>query len=187
MSRPKEFDPNTALDRAVGTFSEHGFAGSSTSMLLDAMGITRQSMYDTFQDKRQLYLEALRRHNAETVARSIRALTQERSPRKGLETMLLEFALGGTRCLDISSICEFGHKDEAIAGMNESTSRILSAAVERIAADARDAGEIGGSLAPRVIARYLLSFGAGLKVAARAGTSAAELRELVAFGMQRLG
>jgi AcrR family transcriptional regulator len=190
MSRPKAFDPSTALDRAVGAFSEHGFAGTSTSRLLDAMGITRQSMYDTFQDKRQLYLEALRRHNAETVARLIRALTQEASPRKGLEAMLLEYVLADTvgvaRSLDLGSICEFGRDDEAVAQLNDSASRVLRAAVERVAADARDAGEIGGSLAPRTIARYLLTLGVGLKVSARAGATAADLLELVEFGMRRL-
>jgi hypothetical protein len=55
MARPREFDPDAALDGAIGVFREHGCEGSSAQMLVDAMGIGRQSLYATFGDKWQLY------------------------------------------------------------------------------------------------------------------------------------
>ncbi len=55
MARPKEFDSDKALNTAIGVFSEHGFEGTSAGMLTDAMKIGRQSLYDTFGDKWQLY------------------------------------------------------------------------------------------------------------------------------------
>ncbi|OWJ59872.1 TetR/AcrR family transcriptional regulator, partial [Inquilinus limosus] len=48
MARPKEFDSEKALDAAIEVFREHGFDGTSTDMLVRAMGIGRQSLYDTF-------------------------------------------------------------------------------------------------------------------------------------------
>jgi TetR/AcrR family transcriptional repressor of nem operon len=56
MARQKEFDRDDALDEAVKVFASHGYEGASTDALLSHMGISRQSMYDTFGDKRQLYL-----------------------------------------------------------------------------------------------------------------------------------
>jgi AcrR family transcriptional regulator len=68
MARPREFDRDEAVRLAIDVFREKGFEGTSTDDLLCAMGIGRQSMYDTFGDKRGLYIEALRRYNAESVA-----------------------------------------------------------------------------------------------------------------------
>src|ERR1700752_1271448 len=55
MARAKEFDRAAALDPAIAVFASHGFAGASTEMLLQAMRISRQSMYDTFGDKHALF------------------------------------------------------------------------------------------------------------------------------------
>jgi AcrR family transcriptional regulator len=52
MARHKEFDRDLALGAAINVFSEHGYEGTSTDQLLTAMKISRQSMYDTFGDKR---------------------------------------------------------------------------------------------------------------------------------------
>ena len=62
MARPREFDRDHVLGKAIGVFASHGYEGASTEVLLARMGISRQSMYDTFGDKRRLYLEALERY-----------------------------------------------------------------------------------------------------------------------------
>jgi AcrR family transcriptional regulator len=54
MARPKEFDEEQVLDAAITVFREHGFEGTSAEMLVRALGIGRQSLYDTFGDKWQL-------------------------------------------------------------------------------------------------------------------------------------
>jgi len=59
MPRPKSFDPETALAKAMGVFWEKGYDAASIADLTTAMGINRFSLYDTFGDKRTLYLKAL--------------------------------------------------------------------------------------------------------------------------------
>ena len=59
MVRPREFDRDAALDRAMQVFWAKGFAATSTEDLVAAMGIGRQSLYNAFGDKRRLYLESL--------------------------------------------------------------------------------------------------------------------------------
>jgi len=59
MPRPKSFDPDTVLTKAMGVFWEKGYDAASISDLTAAMGINRFSLYDTFGDKHELYLKAL--------------------------------------------------------------------------------------------------------------------------------
>ena len=74
MARPKEFERGTALESAIAIFCDRGYEGTSTEALLGEMGISRQSLYDTFGDKRRLYLEALQRYVEDRVAGQIAAL-----------------------------------------------------------------------------------------------------------------
>src|SRR5260370_11062133 len=59
MARPKEFDQEKALRKAIRLFSQQGFAATSTDDLMRVMEVARQSMYDTFGAKRALFLKAL--------------------------------------------------------------------------------------------------------------------------------
>src|SRR6266481_10137531 len=67
MARPKEFDQERALHRAISIFSQKGFAATSTDDLMRAMDLGRQSMYDTFGNKRALFLKALEVYVSENV------------------------------------------------------------------------------------------------------------------------
>src|ERR1700735_5834302 len=68
MARPKEFDPERALTKAMNLFWRLGYENTSMEALMKAMGIARQSLYDTFGDKRSLYLKALAHYREETNA-----------------------------------------------------------------------------------------------------------------------
>jgi len=65
MTRVKAFNRDQALKRALELFQARGYGATSIQDLVDAMGIGRQSLYDTFGDKDALYREALNRYIAE--------------------------------------------------------------------------------------------------------------------------
>src|ERR1700736_7028989 len=88
MGRSREFDVDTALDGAIGVFREHGFEGSSAQMLVDAMGIGRQSLYATFGDKWQLYRSAVRRYGMGECAAHLDALRSGPRAIDGINAML---------------------------------------------------------------------------------------------------
>src|ERR1700730_4754142 len=92
MARPKEFDREEALAKAIAVFTAYGYEGASTETLLTGMRISRQSMYDTFGDKRRLYLDALRRYSSDSTAEIIGVMHSQASEFKGLEAALLAFA-----------------------------------------------------------------------------------------------
>src|ERR1700726_688126 len=111
MARPREFDRDGAVERAMSVFWRKGYAATSTDDLLRAMNIGRQSLYDTFGDKHRLYLEALQRYNAGNVADHIARLHSSPSPATALHNMLLAMATQAPEqrklgCMGINAICE---------------------------------------------------------------------------------
>ena len=186
MARPKEFENEAALEQAIELFSAHGYEGTSTDELLRVMGISRQSMYNTFGDKRRLYLEALRRYTASSVSEQIRALRAHASAIKGIEA-LMDFVVSRAvadpdpKCLGISAICEFGRSDAEIATITDVASMTFISALECRIAEAKAEGEIGKGIGPQTATQFLMAALSGIKIAARAGATRETLR-----GMARL-
>jgi TetR/AcrR family transcriptional regulator, transcriptional repressor for nem operon len=191
MARPREFDREEVLAEAIKVFSDHGFGGTSTDALLKAMRISRQSMYDTFGDKRRLYLEALQRYSAGSVSEIIRSLNTGPSPLKGLEAALVVFAsrpraetaLG---CMGVGSTCEFGRSDPEVAVANDVSARTLQAALERVIAEGKASGEVGSNVDVRTAAQFIGVTLSGMKVAARGGVSASTLRDIARMAIRSL-
>lgn len=76
MPRPKSFDPDTVLAKAMGVFWEKGYDAASITDLTAAMGINRFSLYDTFGDKHTLYLKALDFYNERFVEPMIEKINE---------------------------------------------------------------------------------------------------------------
>src|SRR5258706_7520589 len=147
MARPREFDRGEALERATGVFWAKGYASTSTDDLLSAMGIGRQSLYNAFQDKRALYLEALERYQRTTIAGHLQRLNGAASPIAGVQALLLGLisnnddirALG---CMGVGAICEFGSTDPDIAALRAKVSPALHSRLVKRLKEGQARGEI---------------------------------------------
>jgi AcrR family transcriptional regulator len=84
--RPRSFDLDDALDRAVEVFWKNGYEGADMTALTDAMGINRPSLYVAYKDKRTLFFKAVERYY-QTIAK-----------------IPLPTAVDGKRCPDLSPI-----------------------------------------------------------------------------------
>jgi TetR/AcrR family transcriptional repressor of nem operon len=191
MSRPKAFDRETALEGAIPVFADLGYDGTSTEVLLKAMGISRQSMYDTFGDKRRLYLEALQHYAAGHVAEHLRALNGASSPLRGIEAMFEAMVLKSTRqgepgCLGIGAVCEFGRSDDEVSLLTDTAGRTLQAALEHRIAEAHAAGETDSALDVRTAAQFIAATLSALKISARGGASADALRGVARMAIRSL-
>ena len=191
MARPKEFDRDTALQKAVDVFCEHGYEGTSTDELLRAMDISRQSLYDTFGDKRQLYLQALQQYVADTVGEQIRALNSSSSSLKGVEAALQAFvAKAGSAeapgCMGIGATCEFGVSDREVTALISTADKTLQSSLERRINEGKDAGEIGADIDTRAAAQFIKATLTGIKIAARGGAPADTLRNIARMAIRSL-
>jgi len=191
MARPKEFDRREALAKAIAVFTSYGYEGTSTGILLKGMGIGRQSMYDTFGDKRRIYLEALRHYSSDSTAEIIGVMHSQPSALKGLEAALLAFAsrpatLPQDGCLGVSASTEFGRSDPEICAITDAAGATMSAAFERIIRKGQAEGDFAGDLDPRIAAQFLSSTLLGLKVSARAGATPATLHGIARLALKSL-
>ncbi|ADO70885.1 Transcriptional regulator, TetR-like protein [Stigmatella aurantiaca DW4/3-1] len=187
MARPKAFDTEEALDAAIGVFREHGFEGTSADMLVKAMGIGRQSLYDTFGDKWGLYCAALRRYSVLESGAHAEALRSRPRAIEGLRAMverLVEDA--GQACLGIGSICEFGRSRADLAQIHAAAERALHRMiVERVRVAQAD-GDVGADLNPEEVAGFLLASFAAIRIAARGGAGTGQLRGLGRLALRAL-
>lgn len=175
--RPKEFDPNEALDAAIDLFWSRGFEGCSMSQLVGEMAINRQSVYDTFGDKRGLFVEALAKY-MDRVGQEIGAtLTQGASPLGRVRSFLRRIADrttsgDGRGCLLTNAIVEIGPHDAEIREMIAARMRLLEDRLAQTLREAVAAKELSASANPRQLARLLLAVMQGSIVLSKARMTA---------------
>jgi TetR/AcrR family transcriptional repressor of nem operon len=191
MARPREFDRDAAVERAMSVFWSKGYAATSTEDLLGAMKIGRQSMYDTFGDKRRLYVETLGRYQQEQVAGHVKRLRSAESPLAGVKALLIgvigaEKATREKGCMGVGAICEFGAADGELAALRTTSNRLLHKALVAQLEAAQAAGEIARTIDVERAARFVETAMLGLQVAARAGATATDLRATAAFAIAGL-
>src|SRR5258708_16393012 len=191
VGRPREFDRDQTLQAAIKVFREKGFGGTSVDDLRLPMGIGRQSFYDTFKGKKDVYLEGLRKYNNNRVLGYVEFARNAASPLEAIEAMLVSIARAShdersLACLGVSSICEFGTDDAEVAAINEGSGYLIQSLLERLVQEGQKAKMIRASLDPKVTAHYLQSMLAGMKVSARAGTSESRLCAIAALAVDGL-
>jgi AcrR family transcriptional regulator len=87
--RPRSFDRDDVLKRAMMLFWKHGYDATSVSLLTEAMGIGAPSLYGAFGDKRALFKEALDHYMTTYGSFTVRAFQDESDPRAAIERLLL--------------------------------------------------------------------------------------------------
>ncbi|MEO1288242.1 MAG: TetR/AcrR family transcriptional regulator [Chloroflexota bacterium] len=90
--RPREFDIDTALDRAIEVFFKKGYEKASLDDLTSAMNIKRPSLYKAFGNKETLFRTALETYHDRNLNQLRTLLSSEANPIKGIEVALLAIA-----------------------------------------------------------------------------------------------
>jgi TetR/AcrR family transcriptional regulator, copper-responsive repressor len=144
--RPRAFEPEVALSRALDTFRDGGFAATSLDDLSAAMGINRPSLYGAFGDKRDLFLKAYARYRADIGEHFAKAFDPALSLRQSLEVIFataLDLYLAGDNgprgCFTVMTAGSEAMGDpeirdtvqRAIAGTDRALSKLFALAVSR--------------------------------------------------------
>lgn len=183
--RPREFDLDSALDKAIGTFSEHGYHATSVGKLTAAMRIAEGSLYKAFGDKRRVFLAALERYIMLRNERLARDLAAAHTAREKIRAVLAAYAevshgrVGRRGCLVVGSAVDLASSDPEVA---RRVGAVLGSREERLAELIRE-GHEDGSVAPDVdatgTARLLLCVLQGMRVLGKTGRSREEMLSLV--------
>ena len=188
MARPREFDEDQALDSAIGVFREHGFEGTSAGMQVDAMKKGRQTLYDTFGDKWQLYCSSLRRYSSSETAAHLAELCGGPRAIDGIRAMIDRLiAEAHTPCLGVSSVCEFGRTRKELTAIRAGAGRTLYSAIAARIREAQAEGDVAADVDPDEAATFLTANFAGIRLAARDGAGPNQLRALGRLALRALG
>lgn len=185
MGRPKQFDPEAAVEQAMQVFWRRGYSGTTPQCLVEALGIGKGSLYNAFGGKRQLFDLALRRY-LDGHAAAMDALVEESGPVKERLRAALrllsetDFADPDRRgCLAMNTAVEFGQDDEHLTpllrGMLDRTESALRALVE----EGQRAGDVRNDRDPKDLAALLLNTVTGLRVMVRIESGPERVRRAI--------
>ena len=184
MPWEKQFDTDEALSKAMRAFWARGYEATSMQDLVDAMGINRGSLYDTFGDKRSLFLQALDRYDTLHRKAWAAALSGVKSPKRSIlgafEGAIATVLATGARdgCLLVNTALELPSHDQEVSDFVATAFEEMEAFFrERIEAG-QDAGEIPSDVVPADTAAGLLGLMIGLRVLSRSRPEPALLRAI---------
>ena len=192
MWRPKEFDRDVVLDRAMQLFWSRGYEATSIEHLVARMGIRRGSLYGTFGDKRALFFAAIDRYDRVVTAKLLAILDAPGSGKDAIRRFFrlkvdLSLKPGRPRgCLVTNSTAELASRDRAAASRVGAVLTRIEAAFHRAVVRAQQAGEIDPARDPRALARFLTSSAQGLSVMAKACPDRIVLKDIAAVTLAAL-
>jgi AcrR family transcriptional regulator len=188
--RPRAYDPDKALRRAMETFWERGYAATSLDDLSAAMGMNRPSLYAAFGDKRALYLKALESYIAASRAGLDVALSVERPLREALRRVYasaLSVYLAGANaargCLLIGTAATESVSDPEVRALMANSVRSLDEAFEARIRFAQERGEVPKIADPAALAKLASAVLHTLAIRSRAGAPRAALEATAEAGV----
>ncbi|MGO4128124.1 TetR/AcrR family transcriptional regulator [Inquilinus sp. YAF38] len=184
--RPRDYDPQAALQRALERFWQSGYSGTSLTDICDATGMNRPSLYAAFSDKHTLYLKALDRYWSlaftamrEALADGDQAL-EEALLRAFDGQLSLYFSGDGLPlgCFAVGTATTEAVEDAEIRRSLIQGIRALDADFEARFRLARKRGELASDADPAALAVLASAMLHTIAIRARAGVPRAELRDM---------
>lgn len=190
MPRPKEFDVEATLDRAVELFRRKGYSATSIQDLVETLGINRASLYDTFGNKEELFARSVQRYIERVIAErsgwvdhrsSLGALVNY--VRQTVEWALNDRSKAGclitNSCVELNAF-ERGTTQQVTGGLKGTYAFLL-----RIAQAAEQAHELPERVSAEMAAVQALSAAMSIPLLVKAGVAESSIRA-VAEGFAQL-
>lgn len=185
MARPRAFDRDEVLDKAMAKFWSDGFHATSMQQLVDATGLNRASMYQNFHDKRGLFIAAVDHYIEQRSAKRLASVDSDGDPIQVIRDYFLVLMAAENDierrrgCLLTNSAIELATVEHEIAcritQVFGSMHRRFEVAIERGQAE----GSIRADMTASAIAGMLLGLLQGLRVLSRSGLEQSKLKSNV--------
>jgi len=184
--RPRAYQPEIALGRALDLFRKDGFAATSLDSLSAATGMNRPSLYGAFGDKRELYIKSYARYRADARAAMQEIFRKELPIRERLERIFevaLDIYLSGDAgprgCFTVMTAASEAVADPEIRALVLEGFSELDKAFAACFRRAKEKGELTNSADPVVLAQLASATIHTIAIRARARVPRKELEAIV--------
>ncbi|WP_022830457.1 TetR/AcrR family transcriptional regulator [Mucilaginibacter oryzae] len=173
MARTKDFDEEEVLRKAICIFWNKGYNGTSMQDLVDGLGISRSSMYDTFTDKHTLYVKSLERYQKaadEQVCNLIKSAPGAKAAIKRLLELTVNDLIGDDQqkgCFMVNAEIELASHDDCVKDVICRSVQQMEEAFYMAIVKGQQSGEIQTRQDARALARFISNTIKGLQVSAK--------------------
>ena len=196
MSRPQQFDRDNVLDSALMVFWLKGYEAASIQDLVDATGLNRGSLYNSFGDKAELFAAVMQRYRDASPTKPLTDAARDAKSDVNMRTLIVTFFQDLTKralndpehkgCLLTNTSAGFYGCSDTMAGWVRETLSGLENTLTTLVERGQKRGDITSHAKTRAIARSLLASAQGLNVLARSGASAQALKDIAAQAVRVL-
>jgi TetR/AcrR family transcriptional regulator, transcriptional repressor for nem operon len=195
MARNKAFLEEDVLERAMQVFWKKGYNATSMEDLVTGMGINRASLYDTFGDKKQLFLKILTFYKNQSNQNINVVMAQKKPSPKAQLIAITEFLM--EESLDISQEprgCLLANATSEMALLDPDICRFVTNNVhsfeqmfENLIREGQNLGEFKANIPPQYLATFLSNFLYGVRTVSKTKPDATKMRESLAVALSVLG
>ncbi|QSQ11879.1 TetR/AcrR family transcriptional regulator [Myxococcus landrumensis] len=192
MGRPKTFDEDAVLDRAIDQFWTTGYHAVSVRDLETSTGVLKGSLYATFGDKRALFLASLRRYADQSVVDIHALLAKGATPRAGLEHYLRvrgKECIGPTRtrgCFLANTAAEVAPHDPEVRAVVGQSFAKLADALEPTLREAQKQGLVSRRHDAHALAAHLVVLVQGMSIVGKTEPDSSLIRSSLRFALSLL-
>ncbi|MDT2758866.1 TetR/AcrR family transcriptional regulator [Enterococcus xiangfangensis] len=181
MGRSKEFEEKVVLEKAMHVFWQQGYSNTSMQELVDAMGIHRRSIYDTFGDKHNLFLLTLDLYET-TLKKAIREnLSEEMTIHEQLK-IIFSISIGEEShagCFLVNAATELANVDPLIEEKIQMYFDHEEQQLFNILLAAQEKNELSAATDTKALASYLHNASVGIRVLSKTTKNTEKLNRII--------
>ena len=192
MPKAALFDRHNVLEKSLRLFWEKGYHGTSLQDLVDTTGLNRSSLYNSFEDKFNLYLESLKFYREQRAQFAQNTLIKNKSALEVIRN-LLESALPSKKgskdpqgCFLVNCTAELSPATRQVRSLLVDNKDQMIALLSNLVKQAQDEGDIDPQQDAEATALYLFSNIQGLNLTSVLVDDAGKLDQLVSSILKSL-
>lgn len=173
MPRKKAYNPDEVLVKAMHTFWQNGYEATSVRLLEKEMGINQFSIYSSFGNKQELFIEVLKKYKSHVGNTFLKELKDSEGKLADIRKFLSDYSKTvreGTQangCLMVNTSLEVGHKDKKVLQQLELYFEFIKRILKHVLEKAKMIGEVSPDFDVEKSALFLLGSLQGLSVYAK--------------------
>jgi TetR/AcrR family transcriptional repressor of nem operon len=192
MARTKDFDENEVLSKAIRLFWHKGYNGTSMQDLVDGLGISRSSLYDTYGDKHALYIKALESYQNSSGSEMCTIISNTPSAKEAIK-QLLEFITRNMLndkqhkgCFMVNAGVEVAPHDAEVNDLLCKNEQQLEDVFYKTIKRGQESGEMKTTQDAMALTRFISNTVKGIQVSAKSTTDKAFFDDIIQTTMSVL-